>query len=671
MAGFDQNEAEAIASNWVQNLRFRFARMGLNYHSEPKKFEESDDDVVHRANRDVKEVKDRSTNGGKDSKGKDKVVLSDLQCKKLNGLKSNETERFEGISVKDSSSTPDQVLTTTRSEKSLVDLESLREKRLNFFHHKNGRKTTFDSDEGSKSASSRKLQKGSNESCQFQEGQCYKESKVADKLNACNNLIIPNKPAHLDEAEETQTGFLKTSLGCDDVIPGMFFPEQKKIESNEMLSVFPIELDDEMDSTQHETSVNGPVCDSDSDSDFTLDHPISRHTKLRVEENPMWERLRRNSEAMSPLAQSVSPPVPQITGALYHEFAYSDEELDLKPSQIVAMDCNDESSKTRQRPRSLSHPSTAWDCSGRCDSPNSCCLAIHDESVDVVCNVVTKNSFVDVEISYGSSDDEDALPKSLSRHDKLMYALKKSSKHSFMNSPADKDPECTRMPQNDWVGNTVNTSEHDLNGVKRQYASIVCLECDKINHDELNWCSECGTTFGSKKPMSSVAIDISSKADQCGDTLLIPKAQCSQKLAESSEVGALELSPAGRESVLKPKSDLGSQNVKAAKNKSKQIGRRWEKSNLAWRTYQDNHLSKPPGTKKFKNHPKKGSVGQDNADGFRPRSTSCKNLGKAHVKAEDAGPGSLPRSYKFREFRNKKGNPSEHGVGNLVRYLAF
>ncbi|CAB3985093.1 F-box LRR-repeat 7 [Paramuricea clavata] len=749
MAGFDEGEAEAIASNWVQNLRFRFARMGLNYHSESKEDEKSNDKLVDPGRKSVKDVEERVINYRKPLTSKGKVELSDLNgdlsCKNGDNLKPFEPDvSAENIT----SHRLDQCdLPSTRSERSRVNLESLREKRLHFFQQQKSLTTSpsFDNKEAlktlnvcdtlSKSVIPKESQNVSNENDEFENAVHYDKLKGSGRFDAYNkqttsneesstklsksnsiensknmawkssksNAIDSSKPDEvlpksrngcmsltldylsLDDslaANEHQrylpinssgTRRCTTSTrGFDNVInreiSGGFGKET--YESKDALQVFPIEIDDEdcdlrIRNTEPEVLLD---YNSDSDSDFTLDDPISRHTSPRVEDSPIWERLCRNSGTISPLAQSVSPPAPQITGALYHEFSCSDKELG---QEVLISVGNNESNKAHQRPRSLSHPSTARDCSEMCGSSYTCCCASPNDGVNVVCSVSSTKECVDVEISYSDSGDImsngwfNSSKHNLSRKDN---SVNKSKSYSHGHLP---NKQRVTKSQDDLMNNSVKNSESygtlpnkEIDNINEQYFDVcICPACDEINRGSSNWCSECGAALASTKPISGKSIDLRNEPTHTGKPP-IPKTQAGSQPTESSKINGLRQSPSTKKSVSIPTADS---DFRSVRNKPKHNGRRWEKSNLAWSTFQDSHLSKPPSTKNLKNYPRKGGIVKEEADVSRPRSTSFKNPGN-HGKTDDGScvPGSLPRSHKFREFKKKKGNSSDHAVGSLT-----
>jgi hypothetical protein len=766
MAGFDEGEAEAIASNWVQNLRFRFARMGLNYHSESKEDEKSNDKLVDPGRKIVKDVEEREINYRKPLASKGKVVLSDLNrdfsCKNGDNLKPFEPD----VSEKITSHSLDRCdLPSTRSEKSRVNLESLREKRLNFFQQQKSLTTSpsFDNKETlktlnvcdtlSKSVIPKESQNLSNENDEFENDVHYAKLKGSGRFDAYNKQTTANESQAMKGRSKFDNGESSTKLSKSNSIensknmawkssksnaidsskPDKVLPKSRNgcmsltldylslddslaanehqrylpinssgtrrcttstrgfdnvinrkinggfgkesYESKDELQVFPIEIDDEdydlrIRNTQPEVLLDYY---SDSDSDFTLDDPISRHTSPRVEDSPIWERLSRNSGTMSPLAQSVSPPAPQITGALYHEFSCSDKELD----QEALISVGNNESNNHQRPRSLSHPSTARDCSEMCGSLYTCCCASPNDGINVVCSVSSRKECVDVEISYNDGGDImsngwfNSSKHSLSEEDKSVNKSK-----SYSHGPLPNKQRVTKS-QDDLINNSVKTSESygtlpnkDIDNINEQYFDVcMCPECDEINRGSSNWCSECGAALASTKPISGKSIDLRNERPTHTGKPPIPKTQAGSQPTESCKINELRQSPSTKKSVSIPRADSDFQSVR---NKPKHNGRRWEKSNLAWSTFQDSHLSKPPSTNNLKNHPRKSGIVKEEANVSRPRSTLFKNPGK-HGKADDGSrmPGSLPRSHKFQEFKKKKGNSSDHAVGSLVRNELF
>ena len=750
MAGFDEKEAEAIASNWVQNLRFRFARMGLNYHSDAKDVEKSSEITVDSGRKHFKDAEERVINDRKSLTIKDKVVLTDLDCEIGCSPKSR---KHSPDLLSDDISSPglDQgTLISARSDKSQVNLKSLREKRLNFFQQQNNPESFKDietvqlsnvTNTFKKSVVPEKSQNVLNERIEFDncvfdtQGNSALRSDDYNKLTTSkaaigctksdNDILIPKSSSGLNSNDHSKNiawvGSMFNSIGglgpgkilpkAKDVsmssklyssnsndslttnklphnsaeacrntigtIPGFnngdinfgFGNESAKWKGKDAIQVFPIELDDDdfnprVASSQPDLLLNGLDYDSDSDSDYTLDDPISRHSSPRIEEGLILEHLQQKSGTMSPLALSVSPPAPQITGALYHEFSWSDEE---EPSNTVANGDNDKSNKVRQRPRSLSHPSTARDC----ESPYSYCYVSSNKDVNVVCSVSSTKECVDVELNYGCSGSIsngwlESSELSLSIEDRpKTNSMNNFKTYSHIDLPT-KQFERMNVTQNNSVKNSCTTSSNkNIDYINEKYFDVcVCPECDEINRGNSNWCTECGSALTSTKPISSKTYDLHNGESEKDKPLPIPKKVVS-KHAESSKVN--ESGTSSKKPVSVPNANVDSQSQQVMKKQPKQNGRRWEKSNLSWSTFKDSHLSKPPSTRNFKNHPTKNRVGKESADACRPRSTSCRNPGK-RGKAENGGgaAGSLPKSYKFQEF-NKKKKGSFYDHESLVR----
>ena len=720
MAGFDEKEAETIASNWVQNLRFRFARMGLNYCSDTKDDEKSDEILIDRGRKGIKDVEERALNDRKALRGKDKVVLTDLAC---------ENDRSSSNSLKNCPCLEEDIpspeliqdaLDSTRSDKSQVNLKSLRAKRLNFFQQQSNsvnfdNKQTLESTDvtnasnksvppkqardvfservkfvKSKLTTSKAVDADTKCDNQLNQGAISKSGSGAitndfskniawggSMLNSVNGSIFDkNLPgisvssnSHISNSNDSLTtnglhhnsvkiGTIagtyssSRSIGCGN--------ESTKSEPKDAVHVFPIELDDNDDGFDGRVLNNQPDLflsgvDSDSDSDYTLDDPISRHTSPRIENDLMSEHLRQKNGMVSPLALSVSPPAPQITGALYHEFSWSDEE---ETSSTVANGNNKESNKARQRPRSLSHPSTARDC----ESPYSCgCV----NDVNVVCSVSSTKQCVDVQISYGRNG---GISNGWFKSNKLSSSfedkLNSNSVNGYfhINPPTKQFERVNAMQNNSACASSPNKS---IDYIDEQYFDVcVCPECDEINQGKSNWCAECGSALTSTKPVSSKMLDL--HKDAIGDNKPLPiPMKVVPKRTESGKVNDTR-SPS-KTPVSIPNANTDSRSVQAMKRKPKQNGRRWEKSNLSWSTFKDSHLSKPPSTRSFKNHKSKSRVGKEAADVSRPKSTSYRNIGN-RGKTEDGrhSAGSLPKSYKFQEFSKKK-KGSSYDNDNLVR----
>jgi hypothetical protein len=289
-----------------------------------------------------------------------------------------------------------------------------------------------------------------------------------------------------------------------------------------------------------------------------------------------------------------------------------------------------------------------------------------------VCNVSSTKEHVDLEIMYCESGDIISNGCFNSKEGNLKdNPVNNSKRYSLINLP-NKQFDRENISQDNLMEQSVKNSEpstnKDIENIDKQYFDVcVCPECDEINHRSLKWCSECGATLASTKPASSKSIDLFDEFNQTSKPQKpIPKTQ----LIGCSKTNELKPSALTKKSLSIPRADSKSQSMK---NKSKHNGRRWEKSNLAWSTFQNSNLSKPASTKNFKSNPRKSSVVKEAVDVSRPRSTSCRNPGK-HVKAEDSlqhVPGSLPTSYKFQEFKKKKGSCSDQVVGNLVRKSFF
>ena len=736
MAGFDEKEAEAIASNWVQNLRFRFARMGLNYYSDTKDDEKRDEILIDPGRKGIKDVEEKALNDRKALRSKDKVVLTDLAC---------ENDRISSNSLKNCPCLEEDIpspeviqnaLDSTRSDKSQVNLKSLRAKRLNFFQQQCNsvnfeNKQTLESSDvtnaSNKSVPPKQAQDVFSERVKFDndvsdtkvngtqmidQSSKLTTSKAVDAITKCDNQLNQGTISKSGRGAITNDfskniawgGSMLNSVDgskFDKNLPGIsvssnphisnsngsltanglhhnsaeigtiagtysgsisigYGNESARSEPKDAVHVFPIELDDNDDGCDAKVLNNQPDLflsgvDSDSDSDYTLDDPISRHTSPRIENNLMSEHLRQKNGMVSPLALSVSPPAPQITGALYHEFSWSDEE---ETSSTVANGNNKESNKARQRPRSLSHPSTARDC----ESPYSCgCV----NDVNVVCSVSSTKQCVDVQISYGRNCDiSNGWFKSSKLSSSFEDKLNTNSviSYSHINPPTKQFERVNATPNNSACASSPNKS---VDYIDEQYFDVcVCPECDEINRGKSNWCAECGSALTSTKPVSSKIIDL--HKDAIGDNKPLPiPMKVVPKRAESGKVNDTRSSSKTPVSI--PNANTDSQSVQAMKRKTKQNGRRWEKSNLSWSTFKDSHLSKPPSTRNFKNHKSKSRVGKEAADASRPKSTSYRNTGN-RGKTEDGrhSAGSLPKSYKFEEFSKKK-KGSSYDNDNLVR----
>ena len=738
MAGFDEGEAEAMASNWVQNLRFRFARMGLNYHID----EVGNDTVVDPDRKSVKRGEGKLLYDKNSSTNiKSKQELTEFSRKK-DETKSKSIRQNPGLFNQDT-------LASTRSEKSLVDLENLREKRLNFFQqpknlHESASKP-FDDKEilktsnnlqtPSKSMSTKQPENVLERKSQFENDEhCTEHEKVA-KFHSNNKQISSNKPKNQLDSDSRSTDWKSSRLNSFDnlaqnemlpksnddsvlftlndhnyfnkwvgtgkcqqnlpdnssksckstgnIVRGFDSVNDKEIidfdESKDAMQVFPIEIDDSdydlrNGNTQPQISLEllDEVNDSDSDLDFTLDDPVSRHTSPRVEASPSWGRIRHNSGGMSPLALSVSPPTPQITGALYHEFSCSEKDFEYEDSTFVANGNNViERREGRQRPRSLSHPSTVRDCSELCGSSYLCCCENPDNGVDVVCDVSLTKQCVDVRVK---RDTVDGNIISNGWFDSSKNSLTNSKDYLHVNVPVlNKQFKSVSISQDDLADDSAKDfhsfPSKNINDIDEQFFdACVCPECDEINRVSSKWCYECGATLATTKPFSSKSINLHKEEKNLPDKSVIPKTKIASKLTESSKGNKSRPSLTTKKTAAMSKAESDILNQQSTKNKVKHNGRRWAKSNLAWSTFKDSHLSKPPSTKNFKSHPRKSSVVKEIVDVSRPRSTSCRNPGK-HRKSEtgqNAAPGSLPKSHKFQEFKKKKQGSVDYGDGNLV-----
>ena len=683
MADFDETEAEAIASNWVQNLRFRFARMGLNYNSESTDVRKGCDNVSDLKRKSIK-VGERSSI---DSNLKGEVTVSENDSFKTFQPEKNSELLLEDISSGDRCH---GVLPSTRSDKSKVDLENLREKRLNFFQQNTSytnQKDVFskrcefennDSDKYVEPPSSNGMQSlSAKKNCVNEESDQESDaigsknqgpyiawgSSKFNMVDPCESDTLSYKRSQAVPSTSSETHKMKAK-NFDDVNTRKncsFGGGFGDFECKDSSQVFPIELDEDISEerikiNQSEVSLGRLYYSSDSESDYTVDDPISRHVSPRIEDGQIWGHLSRDFNVMSSLAQSASPPAPQITGALYHEFDSSDKELD--NDNIIS---ENDTIKARHRPRSLSHPSTVRDCS---DMYESYCCVNASNGIDVVCNVSSKKECVDVEITYGN-ENKDIASNGWFNSSKHCLSKENDTGNSFKNNSHQKQCiEFGKSNNNSMKNGSLQKKKTDK--INEDYFDVcLCPECDEINRASASWCSECGTMLTKTNPISSKSIDLNNKTNQTGKHLSIPKTQA--KIGEASKTDELQSSSVTKKSLSVPKAN--SQSQLTALKKTKPNGRRWEKSNLAWSTFKDSHLSKPPSTKNLKSHPRKENIAKESLEVSRPRSTSCKNTGKK-MKAEDnrpGAPGSLPRSYKFKEFKKKKGNSLGHSAGNLVR----
>ena len=734
MAGFDEGEAEAMASNWVQNLRFRFARMGLNYHID----EVGNDTEVDPDRKSVKHGEGKLLYDRKSSTNiKGEHELTDFSRKK------DETNSIKPIRQNPGLFYSQGTLASTKTEKSLVDLENLREKRLNFFQQpksfhvsasidgKEILKTSNNLQTPRKSVTTKQPENVLKENSQFENDEhCTEQEKVAkfdsynkqisstepknklasdskttawksSRLNSYDNLakneVLPklnddsvlftpnnhscfSKLAGTGKCQQSQSdNSSKTCKSTRNIARGFDRVNDKEIigfdESKDAMQVFPIEIDDNdydmrSGNTQPEISFDFLDDASDSDSDFTLDDPVSRHTSPRADASPRWGRIRHNSGGMSPLALSVSPPTPQITGALYHEFSCSDKDFDYEDSAFVANGNNDvERSEGRQRPRSLSHPSTARDCSELCGSSYLCCCENpDDDGVDVVCDVSLTKQCVDVMVKGGSVDGNII---SNGWFDSSKNSLTNSRDYLHLNV-LNKQFKSVSLSPDDLAGDSAkdfhSSASKNIDNIDEQFFdACVCPECDEINRASSKWCYECGATLASTKPVSSKSVNLHKETNP-NDESAIPRTKIASKPTESSQGNKTRppLTTKKTAAISKAESDIVNQ--QSMKNKAKHNGRRWEKSNLAWSTFKESHLSKPPSTNNFKTHPRKSSVVKEAAELSRPRSTSCRNPGKRGKPeaGQHAVPGSLPKSHKFHEFKKKKKGSADYGNGNLT-----
>lgn len=406
--------------------------------------------------------------------------------------------------------------------------------------------------------------------------------------------------------------------------------------------VFPVGFDkDDAELGQH-TLKSGLLedlhCSGDEDSDFTLDNPILKSKAPRIANGLYSGNLPQNSSSCtkSRLSLLSTSPVPQIKGSLYFEFSGGEtvsEEVPQCPDLCTTAN-NDELVNWRihHRPRSLSQPSAVKDCckkfesifcDGEEDNPSIVTLYSCREKPEGAKQAVSSKHGVDNFEDIGAFDSLYAGKNNIrSKDEGLCYT------ENILVSPQSNDEH-----GNDKFKGTI----------------CVCPECEHGNNSSTNWCIECGLAMVNVKPIK----------------LVQNMKKQSQSNPLSSEEVTQSLEPKKCSSQGKSVADSVLSQKNSRKNYSKQFkqdGRRWEKSNLAWNTYRDSHLSKPPSVKNFRHKSKSNFAASErlgNSVG-RPRSASCKNSGKMgiHSPQNHDGPcsvaGSWPRSHKVHDSKCKR-----------------
>ncbi|XP_046860383.1 uncharacterized protein LOC124453627 isoform X2 [Xenia sp. Carnegie-2017] len=639
MASFDEREAEAIASNWVQNLRFRFARMGLNYHNEGNVSQELSEVSTCQVLKDSVKVIGQKQECGFDDNG---------MCRKSYvSIASNTRKSVEKLS--------DYDIASARSSLSKVNLKSLREKRINFFEQNNKSRVTNVNGCATESEIPT-LDHGFDVKAEIRDTHhrnngALEESTSNDHRtlfelgsNGESTLEDGDKDNHLYFTRQNAFGSNK----FDSDVENVSCPKQEEdLEVNEA-GVFSIDIAEYSgannahltQTSKHETEI-GDFFDEDSDSDYTVDDPVARHASPRMESHLNWsEFLSMSNATMSPLGQSISPPVPQITGALYHEFVSSEEEMFRSSKKSQTKDGNREK-QLHQRPRSFSQPSTPRDCSEMCVMSSVCYCACLDDSC--VCGL---SHLKDIELS--ECDFQNCGVNGSSKMD--IFSFKCDDVFNMKCSNESVIASGSLSPNNIPQGNTGNFQE-----------VMFCPNCNERNNAAKNFCAHCGSSFFDMRPFSSKMFSLN---DGKRDLELHAKLRNNNR-HETSNPNPESNFIQNKSFVVQKgniKSDIRKTNVH-----QKQNGRRWEKSNLAWTTYKNSHLSKPSSINQETRVSAKGKKYSKQAN-EASRPVSCKKFDRQldSVALTGINPGSLPKSYKFQEFKKKKANVLDEVVDGLT-----
>lgn len=721
MNGFSESDGQDIASDWVKNLRSRFRKLGLSYRSDSENGLDSECPCETNVG-EGEEATCARISRNRVYKNRPDVLSRSPTSATTRQSAPNELSRSSVYSDKNSTSADSEVsiaTARTNKESASLNIEELREKRLSYFErgvansnqvediaqsrsieHSNG-KSSLTSDTGNfpddlgiqdefytrpqRSSSTGSWEKNGWDCSRFDDVHSPIPDAVEPRLKSSEDDVelmldwwglngqstapelrkfLPNSrsmpESSLRDIDDSEN--LNVSNGFDRNVgttAGDHF------EPKDAFHMFPIGFDQDdselvKDSLQNGIS-NGLCSSTDEDSDFTLDDPVSKPKMHRA--GSVSGHSPRNPS--SRLSQSMSPPVPQIMGSLYHEFSEKEisgicEEVPQIPDVCKSAEIGKlVDQRLYQRPRSLSQPSTIRDVCEKYGSIFSPSEEDNDSSMEMLYNCIKKqdgSTQLEFDCQHGLSNVEDLVAKASFKDERTINGKLKEDQLC--------DLENSFVPTV-FVNVSVGSTSSDKTDLDKSDTSVhVCPNCNETNNTSANWCIECGSALVNMAPMKLV-----NKGKQSSTT----NSLSSKKLTQSFEPKKFSFH---EKHVVN--SSLGEKNTKKnSRTECKQDGRRWEKSSLAWNTYKDSHLSKPPGVKNFKNKSRNNYVASEkvgNSAG-RPRSASCKNSGKRRDGNSDyniSNPacgvaGSWPKAHKVREFKNKKKNESANSAELSVK----
>lgn len=681
------SEQEALAAEWVANLRSRFESIGLSSSRSSSGHDVKGDESGAKTllNR-------RKTERGNVFEGS---LSSDVLCTKYSDHLCLSKNFQNGNSPSDNSEILE--MPTARTEaRSLVDLERLREKRLAYFRQ-NARCDSEDSDARRNVSCVNRRQQSQNETETYRSDISENEFYSRPLLTSSSSSWEKRCWSRTDEVQSPESDDMPRTRSSEDNIEimldwwglkddlstsselRMYLPKSKtksdlsrkinsdsenssvvrpfdqcdsavggELDSKEGFHVFPFGFDKDDAELGEDGFQNGVLnsgglhCSSDESSDFTLDDPVSKQKSPRAATCLLLGNSPRNPRPMSKLSISTSPPVPQIKGSLYHEF--SQKEV-CGPSEKVSDKCTiaetDECYNwgTYHRPRSLSQPNAVRDSTG------IFCPDEDDADVELLCNFLVKHK---INCKNNVNDMKDIVPDVSSKaHDMKLKEAKR----------ANISPRLDNASVSPRSGDEVGSEKNCVPTVR------VCPDCKEINSTYANWCIGCGLALVDVKPIEPIRRV--RQADQTSCTSVN-----SEEVTQGLEP---KKSPVDKSHVTD--SSPSGKNAKKNPKEFKQNGRRWEKSSLAWNTYKDNHLSKPPGVRNSKVNSRNNPEKSENSSGVP--CASNKHAGKkgssdGHYQNRNNqncdATGSWPKSAYNKGSKTKKRNTCNSRNSEMVKY---
>lgn len=337
-------------------------------------------------------------------------------------------------------------------------------------------------------------------------------------------------------------------------------------------------------------------------------------------------------------------PWPQIEGKLYNGFETSDSESSLSVPSVhhgrTAKNMHDKPNKIkplksgRGKQKILDELTTFLDSErntkrGAKESARKT-RNVSDESRRVTSPVLSGDSPLPIEPALEKSDSPNSevrvsktISEGYSRYSDSMY--REHSSQFKTSSSKYGDLRLLSSVLAEEKGSTGSTEEEKLSSGGQM--AKVCKTCDEINSKAANWCIECGTALIKVDPVVLTSEQKNKYETQCQETkMLIAEALNSNKPLKN-----------GTKTLSKKEKDLYKDVLYLSKGVEKNSGfsneslqsnlsnykRRWQKSSIAWSSFEPQELSKPSSVvktngagKEMEKNMKKGG------NNFRSRSSS-------------------------------------------------